>query len=163
MKQQSVKMIVISAMGLALVFLATYLLKIPNGIQGYFNLGDGFIMLFASIVNPFMAFLIGGIGSALADIAGGYGVYAIWTFAIKGLEGIIVALAFQHMKSNMKYLSYGIGALLMVSGYLVTDSVINQSWALGISGIPANLLQGGAGIIIALIALPLIKRNIRDI
>ncbi|MGX8834274.1 ECF transporter S component [Amedibacillus sp. YH-ame6] len=163
MKNNNIKSIVISALGMALVFLATYLIKIPNGIQGYFNLGDGFIMLFASIINPWMAFLIGGIGSALADIAGGYAIYFIPTLFIKGLEGFLIAFIFQRIKTNLKYISYAIGALIMVSGYFVCDSFINDSWALGLSGIPANLLQGGVGIVIALLALPILKRNIKDI
>lgn len=163
MKNNNIKSIVISALGMALVFLATYLIKIPNGIQGYFNLGDGFIMLFASIINPWMAFLIGGIGSALADIAGGYAIYFIPTLFIKGLEGFLIAFIFQRIKTNLKYISYVIGALIMVSGYFLCDSFINNSWALGLSGIPANLLQGGVGIVIALLALPILKRNIKDI
>ena len=76
MKTMKVNDIVTAALGIALVFLATWLLKVPNGIQGYFNLGDGFILLFASVLNPFLAFMVGGVGSALADLSGGYGMYA---------------------------------------------------------------------------------------
>ena len=38
MKTMKVNDIVTAALGIALVFLATWLLKVPNGIQGYFNL-----------------------------------------------------------------------------------------------------------------------------
>ncbi len=58
MDNKKVKELVLAALGIALVFLATYLIKVPNGIQGYFNLGDGFILLFSSLLNPFYAFLI---------------------------------------------------------------------------------------------------------
>ena len=84
MKAMDVKDIVTAALGIALVFLATWLFKVPNGIQGYFNLGDGFLLLFASVLNPFLAFMVGGVGSALADLSGGYGMYAIFTLLIKG-------------------------------------------------------------------------------
>ena len=47
----------------------------------------GFILLFASIVDPLGGFLIGGLGSALADVAGGYAYYFFPTLIIKGLEG----------------------------------------------------------------------------
>ncbi|MCB6567203.1 ECF transporter S component, partial [Desulfovibrio desulfuricans] len=60
MKAMDVKDIVTAALGIALVFLATWLFKVPNGIQGYFNLGDGFLLLFASVLNPFLAFMVGG-------------------------------------------------------------------------------------------------------
>lgn len=159
MKEYSVKRIVIAALGMALVFLATYLIKIPNGIQGYFNLGDGFIMLFSTMVNPFLAFMIGGVGSALADVAGGYGIYFLPTLLIKGLEAIVIAIAFQRIKSKLKYGSFLLGALIMVCGYLICDSLINASWALGLSGVPANVLQGAIGVGIAILALPLLKHT----
>ena len=91
MKTMKVNDIVTAALGIALVFLATWLLKVPNGIQGYFNLGDGFILLFASVLNPFLAFMVGGVGSALADITGGYGMYALFTLLIKGMEAVLVS------------------------------------------------------------------------
>ncbi len=99
MKQTKTYALIISALGMALVFLATYLIKIPNGIQGYFNLGDGFLMLFASFLNPWQAFLVGGVGSALADIVGGYGIYALPTLLIKGLEAWIIAYICKQRKA----------------------------------------------------------------
>ena len=89
MKTMKVNDIVTAALGIALVFLATWLLKVPNGIQGYFNLGDGFLLLFASVLNPFLAFMVGGVGSALADITGGYGMYALFTL-LACLQGTIL-------------------------------------------------------------------------
>lgn len=155
------KQMILSALGMALVFLATYIIKIPNGIQGYFNLGDGFIMLFASIVNPFLAFMIGGVGSALADVVGGYGIYFIPTLLIKGLEGVLIAYIFNRVKGHLKYVSYVLGGLIMVLGYFFCDSVINNSWTLGLSGIPANILQASVGIVIAFITLPILHKNIK--
>ena len=92
MKTMKVNDIVTAALGIALVFLATWLLKVPNGIQGYFNLGDGFLLLFASVLNPFLAFMVGGVGSALADITGGYGMYALFTLLIGGCSCFLACL-----------------------------------------------------------------------
>ena len=162
MKNLRVKEIVLAALGMALVFLATYLIKIPNGIQGYFNLGDGFIMLFSSLMNPWLAFMIAGVGSALADLVGGYGSYALFTLIIKGIEGVIIALAFQRITGRLRFVSYGIAAGIMVFGYCIADSIINASLVLGISGIPANILQGVIGIVIALLAFPMIQKNMKN-
>ena len=68
-----------NGLSIAIVFIATLFIKVPNALDGYFNLGDGFILLFASILDPFLAFLVGGLGSALADVAGGYAYYFIPT------------------------------------------------------------------------------------
>ena len=88
MKNKQTYEIVLTGLGMALVFVATMFIKVPNALDGYFNLGDGFILLFASFLNPFESFLIGGLGSALADVAGGYGHHFFFTLVIKGLEGI---------------------------------------------------------------------------
>ena len=90
-KQIQTKEMVLTGLGMAIVFVATLYIKIPNALDGYFNLGDGFILLFASILDPFLAFLVGGLGSALADVAGGYAYYFIPTLIIKGLEAVVVA------------------------------------------------------------------------
>ena len=86
--------IVLTALDMALVFVATMFIKIPNPLDGYFNLGDGFLMLFAGVLNPFCAFLVGGLGSALADVAGGYAYYFIWTLLIKGVEAFLISELF---------------------------------------------------------------------
>ncbi len=160
MKTYNVKEIVTASLGMALVFLATWLMKVPNGIQGYFNLGDGFLLLFASVLNPFLAFMAGGVGSALADIAGGYGMYAIPTLLIKGLEAVLVSWLVFKGRSSVRYIAYVLGGLLMVSGYFITDAYINQSWQLSLTGVPANFVQAAAGYAIALAAYPLIKKRL---
>lgn len=160
MKKCSVKDLVLGALGIALVFLATYLIKVPNGIQGYFNLGDGFILLFASILNPFLAFLVGGVGSALADVVGGYGIYFLPTLIIKGLEAVLVSYMITKISPKTKYIAYLLGSCIMVGGYFVADAFINESWQLSLTGIPSNMIQAGAGIVIACIALPIIQKTV---
>ena len=121
MKNKQTYEIVLTGLGMALVFVATMFIKVPNALDGYFNLGDGFILLFASFLNPFESFLIGGLGSALADVAGGYGHYFFFT----------------------KY-------------------ILKGSWIVAASEILANVVQGAAGIVIALVAYPMVKKIVQD-
>ena len=108
--------------------LATFLLKIPNGIQGYVHMGDGFIMLFSSVLSPLCAVLVAAAGSALADIAGGYAYFALFTLIIKGLEAFLIAKIFQ--KSKLRFVSYFTGSIVMIFGYFLTDAFINQELVL---------------------------------
>ena len=161
MKNKKLEETVVGALGIALVFLATYFIKIPNGLQGYFNLGDGFILLFSSFLNPLAAFLVGGVGSAMADAAGGYGIYILPTLLIKGTEAIVVSQIMRKIKKEpMRILPYLIGSLIMLIGYFLADSYINESWQLGVASVFANVVQAGAGMIIAYLAFPLMKKNI---
>ena len=101
--------------------------------------------------------MVGGVGSAFADIAGGYGSYAIATLLIKGIEGLLVSLLI-HKSTHLRLPAYLLGSLLMVAGYYVTDSLLNDSWIVGLAGIVGNLIQAGVGILIALAATPLLRR-----
>ena len=65
MKNYGTREMVLAALGIALVYITTMFIKLPNSIGGYLNLGDGFILLFAGFLHPFTAFLVGGSGSAL--------------------------------------------------------------------------------------------------
>ncbi len=157
MKSNYTKELVFAALGIALVFISTMFLKLPNSIGGYLNLGDGFILLFSGFLGGFASFMVGGVGSAFADIAGGYGSYAIATLLIKGIEGLLVSLLI-HKSTHLRLPAYLLGSLLMVAGYYVTDSLLNDSWIVGLAGIVGNLIQAGVGILIALAATPLLRR-----
>lgn len=160
MKQNfNTKDIVLTGLGIAIVFIATLYIKIPNAIDGYFNLGDGFILIFASILDPFSAFLVGGLGSALADVAGGYAYYFIPTLLIKGLEGIIVSVLMKKFGKKIQIPAYLIGAVIMVFGYFLAKWYLKGSMAVALTGIPENVFQSAVGIVIALVCYPIISRS----
>jgi len=80
-----------TAMMIALVFIATivFSLYIP-ATEGFFNIGEAGVYIAAVTGGWFVGAVAGGIGSMLADLYLGYGVYAPATLVIKGLEGLIV-------------------------------------------------------------------------
>ena len=87
------KEIVFGAFGIAAIFILTAFISLPVANLGYINIGDAMIMLFASVLESSpLAFLISGIASCLSDIYLGFPQYAIFTFIIKGLEGLLVSL-----------------------------------------------------------------------
>ena len=54
----------------ALVAVGTLVLRIPNPMGGYFNLGDVMIFVCALTFNPIIGGIAGGMGSAIADLIG---------------------------------------------------------------------------------------------
>lgn len=151
--------IVLYALGMAIVFVATLYMKVPNGLDGYFNLGDGFILLFASILGPFGGFLVGGLGSALADVAGGYAYYFFFTLIIKGCEGIVVGWLMKKYGNRIRFVAYTIGCLIMVSGYFLAKWYLKGSMLIALSGVAENIVQSGVGFAISIIALPLVQKH----
>lgn len=145
------KKIAISAMLAALACVATMIIKIPTPLKGYINLGDCVVLLCGSILSPAYAFLSAGIGSALADILSGYLVYAPATFIIKGGMALVVVFFFRFIdkndyKSTFKILPCLIAEIIMVLGYFIFEGFL-YGFGPSLANIPANALQGVAGII----------------
>ena len=157
-RKLTTKDIVLTGLSIAIVFIATLFIKVQNALDGYFNLGDGFILLFASILDPFLAFLVGGLGSALADVAGGYAYYFIPTLIIKGLEGIVVSYLIKKYGKKVQIPTYILGAVIMVVGYFLAKWYLKGSAAIALTGIPENIFQSGVGVVLAFICYPVAVR-----
>lgn len=140
----------------ALVLLMTYLVKIPvPATGGYVHPGDGAIFLSGVLLGPYAA-LIGGIGSALADLLGGYFVYILPTFVIKAAMGAIAGFCARQGKPGRNALVFAAAEMVMVGGYFVFEGFL-YGWAAAWLAVGPNAMQGVAGVLIgsALSALPL--------
>lgn len=144
----------------ALVFVATYLIKLPVSLtQGYIHLGDGFILLGAALLGP-IAIPAAAIGSMLADLLGGYTVYCLPTFLIKGAVAAVAVWAFRHWQSTaVRSLWMIVAELVMVAGYFLVEwLVLGYGLAAALSAVVPNLVQGFSGVIIAAVLMPVLKR-----
>lgn len=151
----SVKTMVLTAMMAALTCAATMVIRIPTpGTGGYVHPGDALVILSGVLLGPWGGFLAGGLGSALADLAGGYVIYAPCTLIIKGLSALVAALLYRKAPKGIPTLAVALGGvtnlLLVAGGYFLWESFLY-----GIPGalasVPANLMQGGAGLVLALV------------
>ncbi|MEM4798641.1 MAG: ECF transporter S component [Sulfolobales archaeon] len=134
----------------SLVFIATIVLQIYTpATRGYFNLGEVAIYSIASIASPVTTAIAAGIGSALADLLTGYGIFAPGTLIIKASEGFIVSVLIRSL-SKMKIrearilsiiISAGVGVLIFIAGVkLWTGYVELTSIPVNILGFQATLL-----------------------
>lgn len=154
MENNNLKTLVYNSLGIALVALATMVIRIPT-IKGYINFGDIMIFTVAVTLGRKSGFISGAIGSALADILGGYFIYAPATFIIKGIEGLICGIIF---KDNDKVLNITlplatiVGGLWMAFGYYCYELPMFGG-ATAIASVPGNLFQG---LVSAIAAIPII-------
>lgn len=150
------KKLVMAAVFAALTFVGTSVIKIPT-INGYIHPGDGFVLLAGFLLGPLFGGLSAGIGSALADLLGGYGIYVPGTFLIKGLTALVAAVIYQRKKSfPFALLGAIVAELVMTAGYFLYEILIFGEGAS--LSIPGNLVQGAGGVVISLLLLPIIKR-----
>ena len=160
--RSTTKKIAISALMAALVCVATMIIKIPSPLKGYINLGDGIVLLSGWMLSPGWGFLAAGLGSALADLFLGYAIYAPTTFVIKGTMALVAFLCFKILhKKTGKMLSWLIGGLLaetvMIIGYFIFAGFL-YGFAPALVNIPANAIQGAAGIVIGVVLMKMLEK-----
>jgi len=138
----------------AVVALTTLFVRIPLPSRGYFNFGDVAVVFSGLVLGSLggrKGFIwgaaAGGIGSALADIMGGFGLFAPITLIAKGAEGALAAWAAGRTKMlHGVFLALGGGA--MVAVYFIAETLMPN---IGLQGALAelvpNLIQAGGGIL----------------
>ena len=135
------------------VALITLFIRIPLPSRGYFNFGD-VAVVFSGLVlgglvrkNSFWwGAAAGGIGSALADIIGGFGMFAPITLIAKGAEGGLCALASGRQKF-LRWLFLLLGGSAMVVCYFIAEALMPNIGLQGaVSEIVPNLIQAGGGL-----------------
>lgn len=156
------KKIVMAALIASLVCVATMIIKIPSLLKGYINLGDCIVLLAGWSLSPAYAFLAAGLGSALADVFLGYVAYAPATFIIKGLMALIAFYSFKLLHKRLgnlpsRIISGALAEILMVLGYFVFEGFL-YGFAPSLVNIPANAVQGVAGIIVGIVLIKIFEK-----
>ena len=146
----------------SMVCVATMIIKIPSPMKGYLNIGDCIVLLCGWLLPPGYGFIAAGLGSALADLFSGYVVYAPATFLIKGSMALVAYACFKLMHKKIgKLASYIVGGvlaeMLMVSGYFVFEGIL-YGFIPSLVNIPANGVQGIAGLVIGTIMIRVFDR-----
>lgn len=155
--------IVMAALLAALTCVATMIIKIPSPLKGYLNLGDCVVLLAGWMLSPTYGFFAAGLGSALADTFSGYVTYVPATFVIKGLMALIAFYGFKLLHSKLgnissRIISGIVAEVVMVAGYFIFEGFL-YGFGPSLVNIPANVIQGIAGLIIGTILVKIFEKS----
>lgn len=153
MKNQNLRKTVFAALFAAIICVATIVIQIPSpATNGYFNLGDCFVIVAAQLLGPLYGALAAGIGSALADIFSSYVHYAPATFVIKAVMAVAVSLlygAFKKRKILGETVSGIVSETIMVLGYFAYEGLILKYGLAAAASIPSNVAQGVVAVVLS--------------
>ncbi|MDD3839920.1 MAG: ECF transporter S component [Clostridia bacterium] len=129
MNEYNSKKLTLSGLMIALVFVATFSIRIPVPFtQGYIHGGDSMIFVSAILLGWKYGAVAGSLGSAMADLAGGYAVWALPTLIIKGIMGGIAGYLARGKKKNTVTAATIVAGLWFVFSYALR-TVINKTIA----------------------------------
>ncbi|GAA0069708.1 ECF transporter S component [Clostridium sardiniense] len=162
-----IKMLVLTGLMIALVFISGSIIRIPT-LNGFMQPGDCMVLLSAVLLGKKYGTAAGAIGMALVDILGGYIIWAPFTFIIKGLMVLTVAILIERAKKknfNTYLVAFIVAGLVDIIGYFICNAIMGgliMGASNGFVGsiiyatmhIPGDAAQVVLGIVIA---LPLAK------
>lgn len=152
MAKTGVKRWIYGAALAALVFVVTFMVRIPVpiGTGAYVNVGDTMIYLGAFFPGGIVAALASGIGSMLCDIVGGAAVYAIPTLIIKFGMCLVCWVVMRKLhKVGGFALGCFAGGAVMAIGYFCTEALL-FGLPIAVASIVPNLVQLAAGSVLAI-------------
>lgn len=162
-EKNATQKIVMAALLAAVTCVATMIIKIPSPLKGYLNLGDCVVLLAGWMLSPMYGFLAAGVGSALADLFSGYVMYAPVTFIIKGAMALVAYYGFKLLHKKLgnlasRIITGSVAETVMILGYFVFEGVL-YGFGPSVVNIPANAVQGIAGLILGCILAKVFEKN----
>ena len=145
--------IALAAIMIAVTWAFTSVLRIPIAATGgYFNFSDVAINFIAFAFGPWIGLVAGGVGTAVADVTGGYPQWAFVSLLAHGLEGLVAGALGRDKAWLGLTVAWLAGAVIMVGIYFQVQGLVS-GWGAALVELPWNLLQALAG---AVVGIPLV-------
>ena len=156
---EQVKSLTITAFGIALVYVFTWLINIrlpfaPNG--GLIHLGNVPLFIFAIIFGKKTGAIAGGVGMGLFDLLSGWTAWAPFTFIIVGLMGYAVGKITEsekHQKFGWYVVALAVACVIKVVGYYIAEIFLYGNFVAPMASVPGNLVQIGVAAVIVLLVV----------
>ena len=162
MKRKDLRLMCISGIFAALVFVVTAYLHIPT-YNGYVHIGDAFIFLAACILPTPYAVGVGAMGAMLADVLTGYAIWAPGSIVIKALSAMLFSCKAKKIVSLRNTLMLIPTTAICAGGYYIYEVIITGSFLGALSGIPGSLIQSlASSIVFVLVGAAMDKMNLRS-
>jgi len=134
------------------IIMSTSLLSVPVP-GGHMYLNDVIIVTAAILLEPFFAFLVGGVGAFIGDMLF-YPTPMFVSLAVHGLQALVISLFVHRWMKEKPQTASVVGALvgwvITFTGYSLGRAFIYSTPAYAIAKLPFQILQTAVGSAIAL-------------
>ncbi len=146
----------LAALFTALVFVMTYVPKIPIPL-GYAHLGNAAVFLGVILMDKHKGAIAGAVGSALADLIGGFAIWILPTLLIKYIMALIFgSLYSKNSQGGFTFTAKSIIGLVaaciwMVAAYTLFGAFLYDSLEAGLASTPGLAMEGLMNAVVFLI------------
>jgi len=146
------RILAVTAVMTAITFALTRVVQVPTPVVGYIHLGDVGVFFSAFAFGPWVGAVVGGLGTALADLTSPYAQWAIFSLLIHGVQGWVagwISARWQNVQGLL--LATIVGGAIVVVGYLLAGTIL-IGFGAALTEVPLNIVQVAAG---AIVSVPL--------
>ena len=152
--QQSVKKLTVTAVLMAMnIIMSISALSIPVP-GGHMYLNDVIIVTAAVLLEPFYAFLVGGVGAFIGDMLF-YPAPMFVSLVSHGLQAVVISLFAHHVLKKHPAVAAGIGVtlggIIMVIGYSLGRAYIYATPEYAWIKLPYEILQAALGAVLGML------------
>ena len=148
MEDKKTKTLVMTALMAAIVFVATYLIKIPNpATGGYSHMGDCMIFLAVLMLGRKNGAIAAALGGALSDLLAGAAVWILPTLVIKYMGTVIKSNPQAH---KLQLAGSIIGGIFQIIAYTLVK-IVMLGIAPAVASIPNVTIQTTVGVVIFMV------------
>lgn len=163
MKDQKIRLMCITGIFTAIVFVFTAYLHIPSH-TGYTHVGDGFIYLAACMLPLPYAMFVGAGGALLADCLTGYAIWAPGSVIIKTMAVLFFSRKSARIISLRNLVALIPAWAVCIGGYYLYEALISGNFVAPLSGIPGYITQSILSSVLFVVAgLAMDKLNAKNI
>ena len=142
----------ITAMFMALnVVMSSFGVPVPGG---HLYMNDIIICTAAIILDPFAAFMVGGVGAFLGDLFF-YPLPMFVSLVTHGLQAVVISVFSHYVMKDHPVLASGIGvavgAVIMVVGYSLGRAFIYSTPEYALLKLPYQILQAAVGAVVGML------------
>ena len=154
MKHTSTKKLTVTALLMAMnIVMSSF--SVPTPVGGMY-LNDIVIVAAAILLEPFYAFVVGGIGAFIGDLLF-YPAPMFVSLAVHGIQAVVISLCARNLLKKKPVMASVIGAflgwILCCTGYTLGRWFVYSTPAYAIAKIPLQIIQTAATSVVALLLI----------
>lgn len=140
MKKDKIKLMCLSGVLAAIVFVFTAYFHIPSH-TGYTHIGDGVIYLAAGLLPLPYAAAVGAVGALFADCMTGYAMWAPASVLIKAAAVLFFTSRKEKIICTRNIIALLPASALCIGGYYLYEALITGNFAAPAAGVPGYITQ----------------------
>ena len=133
------------------VAMSSFSVPVPGG---HLYMNDVIICTAAILLDPFGAFMVGGVGAFLGDLFF-YPTPMLVSLVTHGVQAVVISLCSRHLLKKHPVLASGIGvtlgAVIMVVGYSLGRAYIYSTPEYAVMKLPYQILQAVVGAVMGML------------